>query len=68
MSDGQAVEFDTPLALLQNKTSQFSAMVAKTGHEASHRLHHMAMEADRARNTETESSEVFNPVVYVTQV
>ncbi len=53
MSDGQAVEFDSPLALLQNKKSYFSAMVAKTGNEASGRLHQIAVEADRAKNRET---------------
>ena len=70
MSDGQAVEFDSPIALLQNKKSLFSSMVAKTGSEASRRLYQMATESDRARNREAQLHEALphNSVVYVTQV
>ena len=70
MSDGQAVEFDSPLALLQDKKSCFFAMVARTGNEAARRLCQMAIEADRASNRDTQSHEILfgNSVVYVTQV
>ena len=72
MSDGQAVEFDTPLSLLQNKKSVFSSLVEKTGSEASRRLYQMAVEADKAaRSKETlafDSDFPENSVLYVTQV
>lgn len=53
MSAGEAVEFDGPLALLQDKRSMFSAMVGKTGRETSDRLHQIAIDADRKRNQNT---------------
>ena len=53
MCDGQVVELDTPLALLQRK-SLFSEMVGKTGTEASHRLYQMAELANRGRDNVTD--------------
>lgn len=50
MGDGQVLEYDTPLALLENKRSEFSAMVERMGTEASQKLYQMAVEADRAKN------------------
>lgn len=51
MGDGQVLEYDSPLALLENKTSEFSAMVEKMGTEASNRLRQMAKEADREKKS-----------------
>ena len=58
MSDGQVLEYDTPLALLKNRKSQFFAMVSKTGTEASRRLYQMAVEADRERKEAGNSRKV----------
>ena len=49
MGDGKVLEYDSPLALLENKKSEFYAMVEKMGAEASRRLHQMAKEADREK-------------------
>lgn len=70
MKDGQVAEFDSPLALLHDKNSEFSQMVAKTGAEASHKLYQMAQETYTHREVEgTDSSEHQTEVVYyVTQV
>ena len=50
MNNGQVIEFAPPISLLQDKKSQFSHMVRKTGPEASRRLYQMTIEADRKRN------------------
>ena len=50
MKDGQVGEFDTPLALLKNKHSQFAQMVEKTGDDNAHRLYQMAFEANKDRS------------------
>lgn len=68
MSDGQAVEFDSPLSLLHKRKSQLSLMVNKTGAEASNRLYQMAMEAERKRNMEPSRHQSDTLVGFVTEV
>lgn len=71
MGEGQVVEYDSPLALLEKEKSQFSAMVSKTGLEASRGLYQMAIEADRERNLQKcEREEGINcsSVLLVTEV
>ena len=53
MKDGQVEEFDTPLALLKNKRSQFSQMVEKTGVDNAHRLYQMALEANKKTDNDS---------------
>ena len=68
MGDGQLLEYDSPCALLENQKSQFSAMVSKTGAEASRRLYQMAIEADRERKSNIGGNENCSSATLVTEV
>ena len=49
MNNGQVIEFAPPISLLQDRKSQFSHMVRKTGPEASQKLYQMTVEAEKRK-------------------